>query len=173
MEEELGLLRMIAANPFDRAPRGVYRDWLIEHDRQEEADAVARTITEYNGPKSANFMSNSDLIGILIGFPPEAGIIYDACSDYSSMGPQEVTLISAEEPNESDRYRDTRVVFREEQGYVRYDPNHYKPWDQIIAEAQNENAREYYRRLRSNEVSGRYPRGLKPDFRTVVHFPGN
>jgi uncharacterized protein (TIGR02996 family) len=116
MGEELAFLRAIAANPYDDAIRGAYADWLDEHGRGEEAARIRVTFLRPN-LQPANWMTNAELIGKLLGFPLDAGVIYTACSDYSTLRPDEVTLIRAE---------DRAVVFREQQGFLSYNAAWYE-----------------------------------------------
>ena len=152
MEEELTLLRAIAANPYDDAIRGAYADWLDEHGRGSEATAVRVTFTRPN-LRPANWMTNGELIGKLLHFPLDAGVIYDACSDYCTLRPDEVTLIRAEE---------RKVVFREQQGYMSYSEEWYFPRRELTE-----------REWQWRRNWGLPEEGERPDFRTVVHFPGN
>ena len=152
--DELALLRAIAANPYDDAIRGAYADWLDEHGRADEAGRVRLTFVR---PRlvPANWMTNAELIGQLLHFPLDAGVIYTACSDYNSLQPDEVTLIAADE---------RRVVWREQQGYMSYDPRWFATDDEVAA-----------MRAASRWVPPGVNKfkGERPDFRTVVHFPGN
>jgi uncharacterized protein (TIGR02996 family) len=156
MSDELAFLRAIAFNPYDDAIRGAYADWLDDRGRGEEAARIRLTFLRPN-LRPANWMTNAELVGKLLGFPLDAGVIYTACSDYSTLRPDEVTLIRAE---------DRRVVFREQNGFMGYDPIFY---EETVSESARRLA-EYKRQTFPNE----YPAaGEKPDFRTVVHFPGN
>lgn len=150
--DELALLRAIAANPYDDAIRGAYADWLDEHGRADEAARVRVTFVRPPLPP-ANWMTNGELVGKLLHFPLDAGVVYMACSDYATLRPDEVGLITAEE---------RRIVWREEQGFLEYHPEWYKAPDPQPTRM----------RGRAYSRTGRF-HPEQPDFRTVVTFPGN
>lgn len=156
MDEELALLRAIVANPFDRTVLGAYADWLAEHGRVDE-EATIRKHTQAIAPSvNGNSISVGELIGHLLTMPPDAPVIYRACSDWQELQKDEVFLALAEEE---------KINYRPQNGYMDYKPE----W---FALSQDDAQR---MRQRHGAMADRwYPQpNEQPRFVTVCCFPGN
>ena len=166
--EELAILRTIAANPYDQGALGVYADWLHEHKRHEEEEQVRKLlIAKPPARTDVNSMVVGELIGLLLNMPLDAVVLYQACSDWCEMSPGDVGLVRAE---------DQKIIWRQQQGYSDYDHRWFETDEQAEERCRGEQG-EYGRRFPG--LLGRFIRpnniykAEKPDFRTVVTFPGN
>ncbi len=118
-----------------------------------------------------NSMTVGELITILQGFPQDAPVIYDCCSDYAAMRPDEVTLIRAE---------DQKIIWREQNGYSQYDPRWFMndaEMDKFIDEELERinNNPHLARKYTKEDLVLYFPKRTpeQPRFVTVCHFPGN
>lgn len=154
IEQELAMLRKIAENPYDRTRLQVYADWLSENGREDEATIVKTHATAVSPPINCNSISVGELVGHLLTMPLNAPVIYRACSDWSELTRDEVTLSKAD---------DKQIVYRDANGFMTYDPKWF--------------SEETFQRTRP--IVQRFGRRYGPDekeipqFVTVCCFPGN